>query len=111
MKPEITEAFRDHLRTQQINFNPDHMSEDGILIIGLQTSLPSECLTPDGWFLSLMGCVLSEHTQAIRAMAWREDNIRNVFKCLDHLYERVLRGYIDVSELQEIKDQTFSVTY
>lgn len=111
MNKVIVDALRAKLETKEINFNPAEFEEDAVLILGLQCTMEPESFGPNGWFLNLMACVLSEQYEAVRALVWREDNVKNIYRCLDHLYETVFIGHMDPCELQELKDQVYQITY
>lgn len=110
MLKEIIKAFSDKME-ENGPIDPTQHQDDTILVLGLQTTLPHECLHPNGHFLNLMACALSGQLAAVKALTKCESNIRNVLYYIDYLHETTLHGYVDVSEIEELKDQIISVTF
>ncbi|UPT53878.1 hypothetical protein [Vibrio phage phiKT1019] len=110
MLKEIISALRSKLE-ETGTLDVEHFDDDSVLVLGIQSVLPHECLHPDGRFLNLMACVLSGQMAAVKALTYNESNIRNVMYYLDFLYETTFYGYVDASEIEELKDQVISITF
>lgn len=107
MKLHIIAAIKNFLKQECVS-DPDQYAEKCVIVMGTQIALTKDSLARDMFTESLLSSVLMEDFETVKSLVKDETAVKKLFCALDIMYEKVFKTYLDLSEIQDIKDRVTS---
>lgn len=109
MKLHIIAAFKEYL-SKQTTLDISGFADRCIIVLGVQTSLTEGREGRNVFVESLLHSLFTGDDNSITNLVRDESVVQQLMKELDFLGETVFKGFLDASEIQDIKDHLVSIT-